>query len=223
MDDWMEISIYVNDITPQCRTVLMVINELKLKFDIRQISLEKKEHLSEAFLKINPLHTIPVLKENDFVLMDSHAIACYVIDDLSNYEYSLYPKDLQIRAQVNQYLIFEAATMFPLVKHTLLPIILGQESTITEEKLNGCKEAFSYLDKILEGKKKWLVGKSYTVADISCVTLASSISVLVDMDQYPNVKAWLKRCEEEISSYKEWNVPGLKKLHPLLISALPKS
>lgn len=48
----MEISIYVNDITPQCRTVLMVINELKLKFDIRQISLEKKEHLSEAFLKV---------------------------------------------------------------------------------------------------------------------------------------------------------------------------
>ncbi|XP_068971731.1 glutathione S-transferase 1-like [Bombus flavifrons] len=222
MDEWMDISLYVNDIVPQCRTVLMVINELKLKFDIRQVNLEKKEHLTETFLKINPLHTIPVLKEHEFVLTDSHAIACYVIDDLSNYEYSLYPKDLQVRAQINQYLMFEAATMFPLVKQTLLPIILGQQSPITKEKLDGCKEAFSYLNKLLEGKK-WLVGKYYTVADISCVTLASSISVLVDMDQYPNVKDWLKRCEDEMTTYEEFNVPGLKKLHPLLTSALPKS
>lgn len=48
----MDIVLYVNDITPQSRTVLMVVNELKLKFDIREISLEKKEHLSEKFLKV---------------------------------------------------------------------------------------------------------------------------------------------------------------------------
>lgn len=48
----MDIALYVNDITPQCRTVLMVINELKLKLDIREISLEKKEHLTEKFLKV---------------------------------------------------------------------------------------------------------------------------------------------------------------------------
>lgn len=58
--------------------------------------------------------------------------------------------------------------------------MLGQKSSISKEMLDGCKEAYSYLDKLLEGKK-WLVGKSYTLADISCVTVASSISVSYSM------------------------------------------
>lgn len=54
--------------------------------------------------------------------------------------------------------------------------MLGQKSSISKEMLDGCKEAYSCLDKLLEGKK-WLVGNSYTLADINCVTVASSISV----------------------------------------------
>ncbi|XP_050582722.1 glutathione S-transferase 1-like isoform X3 [Bombus affinis] len=222
MKEWPEVIIYQNDISPHCRTVLMVIKELGLNVTFREINLAKKEHLSGEFLKMNPLHTIPVMEERGYVLIDSHAISCYIIDDLSDYDYSLYPKDLQVRALVNQYLMIEAATLFPLVKHTIVPIMLGQKSSISKEMLDGCKEAYSYLDKLLEGKK-WLVGKSYTLADISCVTVASSISVLLDVDQYPNVKAWIKSCEDEISSYNECNVPGLKKLHARLRAALPSS
>lgn len=223
LDEDLDIIIYVNDIVPQCRTVLMVIKELELTFTIREVNLEKQEHLSEEFLKMNPLHTIPVLEERGYVLTDSHAIACFLIDDFSAGINPLYPKQLSIRALVNQYLLFEEGTMFPAVKRIVLPLILGQESSISEEKIAACKEMFSYLDKILENKK-WLVDHySYTVADISCVTTASSITVLMDMDLYPNVKAWIKRCEEEIRSYKEINVPGLNKLHALLRSALPSS
>lgn len=54
---------------------------------------------------------------------------------------------------------------------------MGQECSISEEKIAACREMFSYLDKFLV-KKKWLVEyAAYTVADISCVTTASSISV----------------------------------------------
>lgn len=54
---------------------------------------------------------------------------------------------------------------------------MGQKSSISEENIAACREMFSYLDKILEDKE-WLVEYvSYTVADISCVTTASSITV----------------------------------------------
>ncbi|XP_050582745.1 glutathione S-transferase 1-like isoform X6 [Bombus affinis] len=179
MKEWPEVTIYQNDISPHCRTVLMVIKELGLNVTFREVNLDKEEHLSEEFLKMNPLHTIPVMEECGYVLTDSHAIACFIIDDLSYFDYSLYPKDLQVRALVNQYLMIEAATLFPLVKHTIIPIMLGQKSSISKEMLDGCKEAYSCLDKLLEGKK-WLVGDSYTLADINCVTVASSISPVAE-------------------------------------------
>ncbi|XP_043601437.1 glutathione S-transferase 1-like [Bombus pyrosoma] len=219
----LDINLYVHDIVPQCRTVLMVAKELDLYFTIREINLDKQEHLTEEFLKMNPMHTIPVYEERGYILTDSHAIACFLIDDFTSGINSLYPKELSVRAQINQYLMFEAGTMFPAVKSIVLPLMLGQESTISEEKIAACKEVFSLLDKILQ-YKTWLVGHiSYTVADICCVTMASSITVLMDMDLYPNVKAWIRRCERDIRSYKECNVPGLNKLHALIRSALSKS
>lgn len=47
-----DIIIYVDDLVPQCRAVLMVVKEMKLEITIKQIKLEKQEHLTEEFLKV---------------------------------------------------------------------------------------------------------------------------------------------------------------------------
>ena len=149
MKEWPEVIIYQNDISPHCRTVLMVIKELGLNVTFREVNLAKKEHLSEEFLKMNPLHTIPVMEERGYVLTDSHAIACFIIDDLSDFDYSLYPKDLQVRALVNQYLMIEAATLFPLVKHTIVSNSLFVYTPRRVGKFICCMSDFSHLIVIL--------------------------------------------------------------------------
>ena len=205
-----KVFLYVNDISPPCRAVLMVAKEVKLDYKIREVNLDNEDHLTEEFLKMNPLHTIPVLEDHGCIIADSHAIAGYMVDEFSN-RMALYPKELQKRALVIQCFIFDAAVLFPAVKRAVRPILMGEKNSIAKEDIDACKEAFSQLNKLLEGKRWLLDHETYTVADISCVATASSASVLVDVDQYPNVKAWMKCCEERIPSYRECNLPGLTK------------
>ncbi|CAK9819443.1 Glutathione S-transferase 1 [Anthophora plagiata] len=202
--------LYSQDISAPCRAVLIVANAIGLKLEIREINLANKEHLSEEFIKINPQHTIPTLDDDGFILADSHAIICYLVDKYAKDD-SLYPKELQKRALVNQFLHFDSSTLFAIAKSALKPILFLNKKTVPEEKMKEWKESYEQLNKILEGKK-WLVGDSYTLADISCVTTVSSCTVLMNVDEYPNVKAWLQRSEKELPGYKEWNVEGNNKL-----------
>lgn len=62
---------------------------------------------------MNPLGTIPVLIDGDYVLSDSHAIMIYLLSKYGgNKSETLYPNDLQIRAAVNQALFFDAGVYF---------------------------------------------------------------------------------------------------------------
>ncbi|CAK9804617.1 Glutathione S-transferase 1 [Anthophora quadrimaculata] len=206
--------LYSQDISPPCRAVLMVANAIGLKLEIREINLAKKEHLSEEFIKINPLHMIPTLDDDGFILPDSHAIICYLVDKYAKDD-SLYPKELQKRALVNHFLHLDSSTLFAIAKSVMKPILFLNEKTVPEEKMKAWKESFEQLNKILEGKK-WLVGDSYTLADISCATTVSSSTVLINLDEYPNVKAWLQRSEKELPGYKECNVEGNDKLSAMI-------
>jgi glutathione S-transferase len=57
--------------------------------------------------QINPFHTVPTLQDEDFTIWDSHAINAYLVDKHADDD-SLYPKDLQKRAVVDQRLHFDS-------------------------------------------------------------------------------------------------------------------
>lgn len=65
-----------------------------------------------SFLQLNPLHTIPTLQDGDFVLFDSHAINNYLVDKYGKSD-SLYPKNLEKRAIVEQRQHFDCGILFP--------------------------------------------------------------------------------------------------------------
>ncbi|XP_017892800.1 glutathione S-transferase 1-like [Ceratina calcarata] len=205
-----KVVLYAQDISPPCRTVLIVAHQLGLDLEIREVNLKNKEQLSEEFRKVNPQHTIPVMDDNGFILLDSHAIVTYLVDKYGKND-SLYPKDLQKRALVDQYLHFDSWSLFPAARNAFRPLFLQSGKEISEDKMKVWRESYEHLNSFLEGKN-WLVDDSYTLADISCVTTASSSAILVNMDDFPNVKAWIERCEAELPGYKQHNLPGRDKL-----------
>ncbi|XP_071863238.1 glutathione S-transferase 1-like isoform X2 [Bombus fervidus] len=218
----MDNFLYANDISPPCRAVLMVAKESKMDYKLREVKQEDQKYIAEPFLKIIPARKILSMVDYGFTLWDSHAIISYLADEFAN-RLALYPKELQKRAEVIQCFIFNASVLSPALKRAVRPVLTGERTSILKEDIDACKDAFSQLDKLLEDTK-WLVQyETYTVADICCVATISSASVLVDVNQYPNIKAWMKCCEEEIPSYKEFNEPGLKKFHALLAPALSNS
>ncbi|KAK2584737.1 hypothetical protein KPH14_007068 [Odynerus spinipes] len=169
-----------------------------------------QDQLKEDFVKINPQHTIPTIQDNDFVLWDSNAIVTYLVDKYASDD-NLYPKDLQLRATINQRLIYNAAVLFTNLRNICRPILLGMEKTVPKEKIEQLENAIEIFDKLLEGKQ-WLVGDSYTLADICSVTTISSLTTVLQLEKYPNVHAWVKRCEEQLPGYEKYNEPGNKEL-----------
>lgn len=65
-----------------------------------------------SLLQLNPQHTVPTLQDGDFVVWDSHAINAYLVGKYGKDD-SLYPKDLQKRAIIDQRLHFDSGILFP--------------------------------------------------------------------------------------------------------------
>ncbi|CAB3233289.1 unnamed protein product [Arctia plantaginis] len=85
------------------------------------VKLLEGEHLTEEYQKLNPLHTIPMLKDDDFVVWDSHAICTYLVTVYGDDD-SLYPKDPKKRAIVDQRLHFDTGTLFPATRGAVEPV-----------------------------------------------------------------------------------------------------
>ncbi|XP_015431740.1 PREDICTED: glutathione S-transferase 1-1-like [Dufourea novaeangliae] len=213
-----KVTLYSHDISPPCRSVLLVAHVIDLPLNIHEINLTNHDQTKDEFVKINPQRMIPAIDDNGFLLSDSHAIITYLVDKYANND-DIYPKDIKKRALVNQHLFFDASVFFATMKTALRPIFREGVKSVSEKTMNEVKNAYASLNTLLEGKK-WLVGDSYTIADISCVVTATGGIALLNLDNYPNVKDWVQRCEAEIPGYQEINMPGLNKLQEILRSKL---
>lgn len=90
----------------------MTIRNLDLDVEIKNINFQKGENKSEEFTAINPIQQVPVLVEDDgFTLTESRAIIAYLVAT-RNPESTLYPRDPEKRAVVDERLYYDATTVF---------------------------------------------------------------------------------------------------------------
>lgn len=103
--------LYHDPISAPSRGALLAARAIGVPVKVEVLSLFKKEQMKESFLKINPQHCVPTLVEDDLVLLESRAIACYLADKYGKDD-QWYPKDLRKRAIVDQRLYFDASQMY---------------------------------------------------------------------------------------------------------------
>lgn len=200
--------LYYTLTSPPSRSSLLSAAAIGLNLDLRDVNLAKREHLKPEFLKMNPQHTLPTLNDNGFILWDSHSINTYLIGKYGKDD-RLYPKDISLRAKIDQCMYFDCGSLFYAMSVIFIrPVLYKGEKSHAKNEMYLIKDAYNVLEKMLEGKK-WLVGDSYTLADISNVCSISTLELLKPFDNYPNIKGWVKRCEENIPGYAEWNTPGV--------------
>ncbi|KPI94304.1 Glutathione S-transferase 1 [Papilio xuthus] len=67
----MVLTLYKLDASPPVRSVLMVIEAANIT-DVQYVNINvlKGDHLTNEYLKMNPQHTIPMLKDGDFTVWD---------------------------------------------------------------------------------------------------------------------------------------------------------
>ena len=105
--------LYHNALSPPSRAALLTVRNLGLEVEVKAIDTYKGEQNTPEYLKINPLHQVPVYVEGDFVLTESRAIACFLASSAKS---KLYPTDLKKRAVVDSRLYFDATNSFPVIR-----------------------------------------------------------------------------------------------------------
>ncbi|KAG8297319.1 hypothetical protein J6590_037541 [Homalodisca vitripennis] len=212
----MPLIFYYMDVSPPARSVDLVIHELGLTVQYKIVDLFKDEQLDPDYLKVNPLHTIPAIDDNGFVLWGSQAINTYLVSKYGK-EDSLYPKNLQKRAIVDQRLHY-SNDIFYVLKETARTLLRAGKIPLSE-LFPKIKEIQENVEKLLTGQR-FIAGDTLTVADHSYVTYMDVFEVLSPTkDKFPLTKQWFARCKETMKDFEKVNNNGAD----LLISKLMES
>lgn len=213
----MVFTLYKLDASPPARAVMMTLKALNIEdVEYIDVNLLKGEHVADDFVKMNPQHTVPTLKDDDFVIWDSHAIAAYLVTKYAEDD-SLYPTDPKKRALVDQRLHFDSGILFPALRGTVAPVFFGGEKSFRQENLDKIIAAYNFTETFLD--KEWIAGDTMTIADICAVATISSLNqvIPIDADKYPNITGWLDRFSK-IDFYSKINAPGVEQFGGLLKS-----
>ncbi|KAH8382067.1 hypothetical protein KR009_001655, partial [Drosophila setifemur] len=189
-----------------CRTVLMTAKALGVELNKKFVNLREREHLKPEFVKINPQHTIPTIVDNGFALWETRAIVIYLVEKYGKDD-SLYPKDPQKQALVNQRLYFDMGTLYDAFSRYYYPIRDGKDAS--PEHFKNIENVFELLNTFLEGQD-YFAGDHLTLADIAILSSVSTFeAVEFDISKYPNVVRWYKMAQEVTPGWDE-NLAGLE-------------
>jgi len=153
-----------------------------------QVNTFVGEQLKPEFVKINPQHTIPTLVDNGFVIWETRAIVVYLVEQYGKDD-SLYPKDPQKQALINQLLYFDMGTLYEAIAKYFFPLLrTGKPGT--QENFEKLVAAFNLLNTFLEGQD-YVAGSQLSVADIVILaTVSTTEMVEFDLEQFPIVFKW---------------------------------
>ncbi|EDW02742.1 glutathione S-transferase 1 [Drosophila grimshawi] len=212
--------LYYNSRSPPCRGVLLTAAALGLDLDLRSLTVKAGENMTPQFLKLNPLHTIPVLDDNGTVVSDSHVICCYLVDKYAKDGDALYPKDPAQRREVDARLYFDCGHLFPRVRFIVEPLFYFGATAIPEDRITYMQKAYDGLEHCL-ATAPYLAGANLTIADLCSVSSVSTAAAFapIDAEKYPKLSQWLARLQA-LPYYKANNEEGLQILIKLAKSVL---
>ena len=200
------LKIYADPITINCRKVLAGLNLIGEPYELVHVDYFSGKQKEPAFTAINPNASIPAMEDGAFALWESNAILQYAADKRGNE--AVYPRDLQARADINRWLLWESSSWFPscyvfLVENCVKPL-LG--SATDHSVLDAQHEQFHKLAGILDARlasREWISGDVPTIADIA---LAAPMHLhgwaCLPIADHPNLKRWLTESVETLPCWR---------------------
>ncbi|KPJ05021.1 Glutathione S-transferase 1 [Papilio xuthus] len=196
---------------------------LSIDFHYREPKLLQLEHKTPEFKKINPMGTIPVLQDGDFIVSESHAIMQYLTVAYSGERgEQLYPRAPRARALLHQCMYFDAAIMFNTLKSIALPTLLHGMKGTTEKHLQSIEECYSVTEAYL--RRAYMIADHLTLADLSLSTTVAASHIIHELDsnRFPRTADWLSRMKQE-DFYRQITEPGMALLKKLLYKRWEKN
>lgn len=190
-------------LSPYSRKVFFFLEEAGQPYDLRTVSLEKKENRDPSYLLVNPAGRVPAIKDGEFSLAESNAILRYLTRKFQLHQY--YPSHVEEQAQIDMWWDFCSNHINrPLIDLAWNKILAprygghGDEAVIAKAEKNLARD-LPVLEKHLKGRD-YLVTSELTLADINLMPFAYYAKDVIRLDDYPSFKAWIER----VGSRQAW-------------------
>src|SRR5262245_45293829 len=160
----MTVELYVFPPSPRAFKVMAVANHLGIDTTLRIVDILNGEQTSPAYVALNPNMRMPTLKDGDYVLWESNAIAQYLAGKKP--ESGLLPTDGRERLDVTRWQFWDLAHWDPacatlIFENVVKPIVVKSGEPDAAAIAKGT-EAFHRVARVLDG---WLEGRTYVTGD----------------------------------------------------------
>lgn len=116
----------------------------------------------------------------------------YLVDKYAQDD-SLYPKDLKLRAKVNERLMYVATYVFPRLYQAFVPGYFGVETKVTPAKVAQILRGYKTINTFLKDHD-YLAGETITLGDLFLWACMESLGKVITIDEkkFPNFFKWLE-------------------------------
>jgi glutathione S-transferase len=173
--------------------VALLLNALGLAY--RFADAPKDVRASPAFLALNPMGQIPVLRDGDLTLADSNAILVYLARRYAPDENWL-PQEPVAAAHVQRWLSIAAGEVMhgPAIAR-MIALFDFPDDPARAARI--AARVLTFMDAHL-ADRAFLAADHVTIADLACYSyVAHAPDGGVDLGPYPAVRAWLARVEAQ--------------------------
>lgn len=205
--------VYADPITVNCRKVVAGLKLMGVDYELRKVDYFAAEQKGEAYRAINPNASLPAIKDGDLVLWESNAILQYAADKSGRTEF--YPTDLAVRADINRWLLWEAASWFPscyvyMVENCVKPLLGGTpDAGVLAAEAENFHKLAGILDRRLQ-EQDWLCGSRVTIADIAVAApMHLHGEQKLPLAPHPHLVRWMTERVEPLPCWRATHVgPG---------------
>jgi GST-like protein len=190
--------------TPNGKKISIMLEEIKLKYKITKININKDEQFKPEFKKISPFSKIPIIIDHveDISLFESGAILIYLGEKSGKFY------DLEKRTLINQWLMGQMAYVGPMLgQHHQFHHYNPGKSQFGEERYFKISERiYKELDERLS-QSKYLAYDNYTIADIATFPwIARHEWHDIGLKKFKNLTRWYKEISSREAVIKGYDI-----------------
>ena len=185
------LSVYGDAKSTCTQRVLILLEELELKYKFKSVDLQKGEQKDPEYLKKQPFGKVPVVEYGEKTLFESRTILKYISKNNRDVV------DLVQNVYVDMWLEAESQNFHPHISKIVMERVFKKQSE-TEEVKRALVELEAVLD-VYNGilsTREYIAGDEYSIADISHIPYAYyflKAGYKETLKKRENVYNWLKR------------------------------
>ncbi len=207
------ITLYNYELDDSSYRVRLFLSMLGLEYETFAVDMVPgNEQNSPDMLAMNPLGSLPILRDGEMVLTGTEAILAYLAKAYGA-DGSWLPQDARPFGSVMQWLTFSAGVLPDAIEARKVALF-GLPGDLDGLKARA-KRAFRIMDDHMTLRQiageEWFVGATPTIADVTLFPIfALSRDFGIDHDEFPALRRWIRRFRT-IKGFK--TMPGIPDYH----------